>query len=400
VSLSGRIMQPRAATTVDIQTAMTGAVSGVRSGVSVTPDSAMRVSAVYACVRVLAESVAQLPLIVYEKRGEKRVRAKDYPLYSLLHDAPNEFQTSFEFREMMQGHLALRGNAYARIVRNRAAGGIVELLPLHPDSVQLEEDNYKIQYKVQLKNGQTETLQKDQVFHLKGLSSDGFTGMSPITMAREAIGLAIATERYGAQLYGNGAKPGGILKHPQKFSSKEVQERVRDSWDAFTSGDNAGKTAVLEEGMDWVKVGMTAEDSQFLEGRRFQVSEIARIFRVPTMLLQHDDKTSTYASAEQFMLSFVTHTMTPWLVRWEQSIRLQLMSEDERERYFSEFLMDGLLRGDTKSRYEAYGKAITDGWMNRNEARVKENLDPVDGLEEFLRQANMTGANDANDPQE
>ena len=391
MSLVGRIMRPNAR--ADISELFRG--SRTNSGAYVTPDIAMRVSTVYACVRVLAESVAQLPLLIYERRGDKRVRARDYSLYPLLHDAPNSFQSSFEFREMMQGHLTLRGNAYARIIRNRATGAVVEILPLHPDNVEVEEMDYKLAYKIRLLNGQTEKVRQDQIFHLKGLSSDGFRGLSPITLAREAIGLSIANERYGAQLFGNGAKPGGLLKHPGKFSSKEVQERVRDSWDAFTSGDNAGKTAVLEEGMDWVKVGMTAEDSQFLEARRFQVSEIARIFRVPPMLLQHDDKTSTYASSEQFMLSFVIHTMTPWLVRWEQAIRMQLMSEKDRERYFSEFLMDGLLRGDIKSRYFSYASAINNGWMSRNEARIKENLDPADGLDEFLRQANMIGGNNA-----
>lgn len=355
--------------------------NGSSSGAAVTPANAMRVSAVYACVRILAETVAQVPLLLYRRHGDGRDRATDHPLYPLLHDAPNEYQTSFEFREMMQGHVSLRGNAYARKIYSR--GQLQELIPLHPDTVSAEGKNGKMIYKVTDEMGRQQERTSREIFHVRGMSSDGYLGLSPIHVARDIIGMTITTENYGATLFRNGAKPGGILKHPSHFKDKSTRDRVRDSWDEFTGGNNAGKTAVLEEGMEWVKVGMTSEDAQYLEQRKFQISEIGRIFRVPAILLQHDDKTSTFASAEQFMLSFVVHTMTPWFTRWEQAIRQQLLTPEDRAAGVSaEFLMDGLLRGDTKSRYEAYASAIDKGWMMRNEVRVRENLDPIDGLDE------------------
>lgn len=359
------------------------------SGSAVSPDNAMRVSAVYACVRILAETMAQVPLLLYKREGDGRQRASDHPLYSILHDAPNDYQTSFEFREMMQGHVALRGNAYALKVYSR--GILQELLPIHPDRMCAEGKGGRIIYKFTDANGRQHERTNKEIFHIKGFSSDGYVGMSPIKVARDIIGMTITTEQYGASLFKNGAKPGGILKHPSHFKDKDTRDRVRDSWDAFTGGSNAGKTAVLEEGMEWVKVGMTSEDAQYLEQRKFQISEIGRIFRVPAILLQHDDKTSTFASAEQFMLSFVVHTMTPWFTRWEQSISQQLLTPEDRAAGIkAEFLMDGLLRGDTKSRYEAYASAIDKGWMMKNEVRVRENLDPIDGLDEVQDATNST----------
>ena len=387
MSFVKRIMASAATTPEEISLALRSGGSST-SGANVTPDSAMKVSAVYACIRILSETVAQVPLLLYRRIGDEgRERATDHQLYPILHDAPNDYQTSFEFREMMQGHVSLRGNAYARKIYSR--GQLQELLPLHPDNVEAEGKNGRMLYKITDDMGRRTDRTSREIFHLRGMSSDGYLGMSPIQVARDIIGMTITTDQHGAQLFKNGAKPGGILKHPSHFKDKATRDRVRDSWDSFTGGSNAGKTAVLEEGMEWTKVGMTSEDAQYLESRKFQISEIARIFRVPAMLLQHDDKTSTFASAEQFMLSFIVHTMTPWFTRWEQAIRQQLLApEDRQDGVMAEFLMDGLLRGDTKSRYEAYASAIDKGWLLKNEVRVRENLDPIDGLDEVQNDPN------------
>lgn len=357
------------------------------SGQNVTPDTALQVSAVYACVRVLAETLAALPLVVYE-RTEKagKNRAFNHPRYRLLHDRPNQWQTSFEFREMMMGHILLRGNAYAEIVQP-VYGEVTDLIPLHPDRVTVYLSNGKRHYWYQPQTGSGRWI--DNMFHLCGFSTDGLIGVNPIQLHRESIGLAMATEEHGARLFSNGAKMGGILMYPGKFKSADTGRAVAGSFDEASSGANAHKTVLLEEGMKWQQITMNSEDAQFLETRNYQVEDIARIFRVPPVLIGYSDKASTYASAEQFFLSFVTHTMTPWFVRWEQAIQRDLINEGDQLTYFAEFLINGLLRGDSQARSEFYTKMFNIGAYSQNDIRAKENENPIEGGDKYFVPLNM-----------
>ncbi len=362
------------------------------SGVSVSPDTAMQASTVYACVRVLAESVAQLPFPVYRRldNGGKE-RDPSHPLYRILNWQPNRWQTAFEFREMMMGHVVLRGNAYALIVR--VGGRVHELIPLHPDHVMVEQRrDWSVRYH-RLVDGNWVAMPPGSVFHLRGMASNGPIGMSPITAYREAVGLSISAQRLQARSFSNGAKFHGYLKHPGPKLSPEARKNMRESFDRQHSGDNAWSTPLLEEGTEWVKVGMSAEDAQLIETRKFQRSEIASIFRVPPHKIG-DLERATFSNIEHQALEFVTDTMLPWLRRWEQAVSRDLLTPDEQKTHFAEHLVDGLLRGDIRSRYAAYGAAIKDGWMNRNEVRILENLNPVDGLDEFLEPLNMGRASE------
>jgi len=237
-------------------------------------------------------------------------------------------------------------------------------------------------------------LAADDVWHLKGISTDGFTGLSPLSLASEAIGLSIAAEEHGATYFKNGAAAAGIAQYPGRLK-EDASRRFRESIQDAISGSNKFKVLLLEEGATWANIGMNNSDSQFLETRQFQVEDIARIFRVPAILIGHPDKSSTYASAEQFMISFVTHTIRPWLVRIEKSISKHLLAAD-RQNYFAEFLVDGLLRGDIKSRYDAYAVAVQNTWMSPNEVRAKENMDPRDGGDDYVN-PNITAKDEGSD---
>lgn len=371
-------------------TALGGKASA--TGISVTPTTALYSTAVYACVKILAETVASLPLPVYRRLERSKERDPSHPLYTLLHDQPNPEMTSFEFREALMGHLALRGNAYAEIVRD-GAGKVVELWPLRPDRMQVKRESGKLAYYYAV-GTQTVRIGADRIMHLRGLSDDGIIGYSPVRLAREAIGLALATEEFGARFFGNNSRPGGILVHPNKLTD-EAKKRLKESWEAAQGGlSNAHRVAVLEEGIKWEQIGIAPEDAQYLETRNFQLAEIARFYRIPGVLVGLDDKTSTYASAEQFFLSFVVHTIRPWLVRWEQAIKRDLFTPSERETHFAEFLVDGLLRGDIQSRYNAYAVGRQNGWLSANDIRRLENMDEIEGGDIYLVPLNMVPAND------
>jgi HK97 family phage portal protein len=358
-----------------------------KAGVVVTQDTAMRVSAVFACIRVLAETVGQLPLILYRRLPDKgKERVTDHPLAQLMM-RPNHFQTRQDFTEMLTGHTALRGNGYA--FKNIVGGRVVELLPFRPDQVTPRINEFQvIHYDVQLKDGGKKTYTQDQIFHLKGFSGSGFVGDSVLAHAKESIGTAIAIKDHGARFFKNGGKFTGIITHPGHFEDDDAIKRFQRSWDVRTSGDDAWSTAVLEDGLKWEKVGMSNEDSQFLESGKFSVEDIARFFRMQLHKIQSMDK-ATFSNIEQQALEFVVDTMMPWLVRWELNISAQLIDPAERDELFMEFLVEGLLRGDSKARSEFYKSAIFAGWMNRNEPRIKENMNPVDGLEDFLQPSNM-----------
>lgn len=348
------------------------------AGISVTPDSAMTYSAVLACVRVLAETLASLPLIVYERQGNRKERARDFYLYPLLHDQPNPLLTSFEFRELLQVHLLLWGNAYCEIEYD-AAGRIVALWPLLPWKMrEIKVENGELTYKYETKNGRVVTLPGWRIWHLRGLSFNGVIGLAISEVSRDSIALGQAAEKFGATFFGNGAIPGGVLEHPGVLGD-EAHKHLRESWTAAHGGlDRAHRIAILEEGLKYNVTGVEPEAAQFLETRQYQRTEIAGILRVPPHMIA-DLEHATFSNIEHQAIAFVVHTVRPWLVRWEQSIHSHLMTTIERQRFFVEFLVDGLLRGDILSRYEAYAVGRQWGWLSADDIREKENMNPLPG---------------------
>lgn len=359
------------------------------AGFSVGGDNALKQTTVYACVRVLAETISSLPLYLYKRKDEdQKEPARDHYLWPILHDSPNNFQTSLEFFEMAIGHMCLRGNAFAFIERNQA-GRISRLVPLNPDRIKVniaDPETQTLEYEYRDDQGQPRTLEASDIWHQRMLSTDGFVGVSPIEMAKKAIQLSSVAEDHGVAYFANGARASGIAKLPGTLK-EPAQKRLQESLQSAMSGGNKFKVLVFEQGMEWQQLSLTNEDSQYLETRNFQVQEIARLFRVPCILIGHPDKTSTYASAEQFMLSFVVHTIRPWLVRIEQSINKNLLTDTERRKYFAKFKVEGLLRGDTSSRYAAYASAISSRWMSPNEVRALEDMNPREGGDEYQNPA-------------
>ena len=360
------------------------------SGISVDEETALKISAVYACVKVISETVASLPLnLLKEETNGDTCKAKQHPLHGVLHDAPNHEMSSFTFREMLMTNLLLWGNAYALIKRDRS-GHVTELYPLKAKNMTVERNaGGQIVYKYTT-DLSVKTYTARQVFHIPAFSFDGVVGVSPITYARESMGLALATEEFGARFFGNGAKPGGVLEHPGVVKDPE---RLRDSWNKVYQGTkNSHKVAVLEEGMKYHEIGMSPEDSQFLETRQFQLNEICRIFRVPPHMIG-DLTRSTFSNIEHQSIDFVVHTIRPWLVRWEQAIQRSCLGEDERTIYFAKFKVDGLLRGDFASRMTGYATARQNGWLSANEIRELEDMNkiPADkGGDDYLVNGNMT----------
>ena len=374
------------------------------SGQSVNERSAMQMSAVYACVRILAESVASLPLHFYQYNdtGGKE-KAVNHPLYWLLHDEPNPEMSSFSFRETLMTHLLLWGNAYAQIVRN-GRGEVIALYPLMPDRMTVDRDaRGRIYYEYTRSDSDANTLGKkssvilspEDVFHIPGLGFDGLVGYSPIAMAKQAIGMGLACDEYGAAFYQNGAQPGGVLEHPNVVKDPK---RVRESWNAIYQGSrNAHRIAVLEEGTTYKPISISPEQAQFLETRKFQIDEIARIFRVPPHMIGDLEK-SSFSNIEQQSLEFVKYTLAPWISRWEQAIQRSLLLMSERTRYFARFNVEGLLRGDYQSRMNGYAVARQNGWMSANDIRELESLDLIpaeQGGDLYLINGNMTKLEDA-----
>lgn len=354
--------------------------------ISVTPDTAMRCSTVYACVRVLAESVASCPCILYVRRGGQRLRAVDHPLYGLLHDAPNEDQTAFEFFESLMVSLNLRGNAYAFV--NRMDGVVRELVPIHPDLVTPKKSSTGVMsYEVKRESGSPVIYRAEQILHVRAMSLDGVSGMSPILQHRESIRLAMYAQEHGSAMMRNGAKPAGVITVQGKLSDS-ARMRLKESWQQGFTADNRYRTALLEEGMTWAPMTMTAEDAQYLETRKFQRTEICSIFRVPPHKIG-DLERATFSNIEHQSLEFTTDSLLSWFRRIEQAIKRALL-RDESQDYYTEFMADVFLRGDTMSRMNSYAVAISNGIMSRNEARARENLNPYPGGDEFLMPLNMT----------
>lgn len=374
------------------------------SGKPVNERTAMQTTAVYACVRILAEAVASLPLHVYEYRddgGKKLVH--DHPLYYLLHDEPNPEMTSFVFRETLMSHLLIWGNAYAQIIRD-GAGRVLGLYPLLPDKMEVQRDDKGNIYYVYSRNSDENPtfkeygnikLKAEDVLHIPGLGFDGLIGYSPIAMAKNAVGMTLACEEYGASFFANGANPGGVLEHPGVLKDPS---KVRESWNSVYRGvNNAHKIAVLEEGMKYQQIGIPPEEAQFLETRKFQINEIARLYRIPPHMVGDLDK-SSFSNIEQQSLEFVKYTLDPWVIRWEQSLQRSLLLPGEKGKYFIKLNVDGLLRGDYQSRMNGYAVGRQNGWFSANDIREMENMNPIpdeEGGNLYLINGAMTKLADA-----
>lgn len=365
---------------------------------SITPNRAMQCAVVFACVRVLSESLAQLPLHLYRRKPGGKERVTDHPLVPLLHDGPNRWQTSMEFREYLMASLLLRGNGYAWIgwADSGARRYAKELTALEPDRVQVKrEDDWSLTYKI-YDRGQWEPTPAGNILHVRGLSLDGVSGVSPITYARNAIGLALATESHGRGVFKHGARPGGILKTPNKLG-ETAYNRLKESWEAEHGGEKQGGTAILEEGLEYQAISMNAQDAQYLETRKYQRSEIAGLYRVPLHMI-NDLERATFSNVEHLSLEFVKFSLLPWLVRWEQALMRCVFSPEQRAAgIFPEFQVAGLERGDIGSRYKSYQIGILGGFLTRNEARAFENLNPIEGADELLQPTNMIVVGDLSD---
>lgn len=353
------------------------------AGEQVDEKAAMQIPTVYACVRLLAESIAALPLHLYrvtDDNGNKE-KARDHPLYKILYRQPNPEMTAFVFWETLMTHLLLWGNAYAQIVRD-GKNTVLGLYPLLPENVEVDRDEsgelYYIYhaYTDEVPGEQNKDIyfRRDEIFHVPGLGFNGLIGFSPIAMMKNSLGTSIAVDKYGSAFFKNGAQPSGVLEHPGVMKDPN---RVRDNWEAAYGGAaNAHRVAVLEEGMTYKPVSLPPEDSQFLESKQFSVTEICRIFRVPPHLVA-DLSHATFSNIEYQSLNFVMHSLTPWLVRIEQGIIKDLLLEEEQDTYFPKFNVDGLLRGDYQSRMNGYATGISNGFLSPNDIHRLENMDLI-----------------------
>lgn len=360
------------------------------SGMNVTADTAMRVTAVFRCVALRAQTLASLPLTVERNLSDGgHDIAPNHPLFPVLAYQPNKWQTSFEWREMMEAHFCLRGACYSEIL---STGGraVDELIPLHPDRVRpFRTADGKLAFEYFPLNGQSRVILQDEMFYLHLMTSDGVTPISPITMHREAVGLAMATEEHGARLFSNGARPGGILKMAGRLKDDDSRKRLRESWKDVHGGvENSHRVAVLEDGLEWQTIGMTSEDAQFLETRNLQISEICRIFGVPPHKVGELTR-STNNNIEHQGIEWVTDTVRPQAIRWEQALQRDLFSG--RRTHSAMFDLDGLMRGDSTARAAFNASAVQNGYMSRNEVRRNEgrNVSNAPGMDDYTVQLNM-----------
>ena len=353
------------------------------SGERVDEKSALQIATVYACVRLLAETVASLPLHLYRytDQGDGKERAVDHPLYKILYRQPNPEMTSFSLRETIMTHLLLYGNAYAQIVRD-GKNGVLGLYPLLPENVEIDRAAngdliYTYHAYTDEKPGAHDrdiVFRRDEILHIPGLGFNGLVGFSPIAMMKNSLGTTLAVEKYGSAFFKNGAQPAGVLEHPGILKDPQ---KIRDNWmNAYGGAGNAHRVAVLEEGMAYKPISLPPEDSQFLSTREFGVEEICRIFRVPPHMVQ-DLKRATFNNIEHQSIDFVMHTIMPWLVRIEQALVKDVLIEEEQDLYFPKFNVDGLMRGDYKSRMDGYAVGFSNGFLSPNDIRRLENMDLI-----------------------
>ena len=367
----------------------------VNAGVRINPTTAMRVTAVYACVRILSETAGSVPCQFFRwMENDTKQLAKDHPLYHILLRRPNSCHTPFEFWELLVRNCCLHGFFYAEIVVDRL-GQVLELLPLDPDRVTHERD---ISGKIRCRY--IDFMGNDRIFALKDLfrvtylaEKEGIIPISPIQLNADTVGITEAAERYAAAYFGNNATPSGSLEADGKLGD-DARKAIRDSWNRMFRGpDNAGKIAVLDQGLKFKQITINNDDSQLLETRQWQLTDICRIYRVPPHLVQ-DLTRSTFKNIEHQSLDFITHTMRPWFRRIEAAINRDLLGGDEWQTYFARFNLNDLLAADATARAALYASGIQNGWMTRNEARKFENLNPLDDLDEPLMPSNLRGIHD------
>ena len=352
------------------------------AGVRVDVQTAYGLPAFWSAVRLLSDTVASLPLVVYQRTNNGKRRAYDHPLYRILHDETSPNHSAFTFREVLQAHLLTHGNAYAQVIRNEA-GQVISLMPLQPQKMEVKTDGQDLWYVY----GNKHVMSAAEVLHVVGLGFDGLQGYSPVKLLRDSIGLGMAAQQYGAKFYANNSTPSGVLATAGRLSDEGVAN-LRRSWESAHRGaNNANKVAILEEGLKWQQISVTPADAAYIETKRFSVQDVARIMRVPVHMLGDLHTGASYASIEQSSIEFEKHSVRPWLVRWEQAITRRLLGDSKT--YFVEFVLDGLLRGDTASRVAMYQAGIQNGWMSINDVRTKENMNRVTGGDEYLRPLNM-----------
>lgn len=360
------------------------AARATKSGATVNAQTALETSTALACARVIAEGLAQVPLKLFRSRPDGGSDlAKDHPVYALLYRRPNEWQTSYELREQMGLHLVLCGNFFA--FKNIVRGKLLELLPFDPGSVTVtRSDSLVLSYQVRLSNGSKMDVPAANMWHVRGPSWNGWMGLEGVKLAREAIGLALATEEHAARMFSNGARVGGILSTDSTLKTEQVQE-LRKSWEETQGGNaNAFKTAILWGGLKFQPSSQQNDHAQLIEQRKFQVEEVCRTFRVMPIMVGYSDKTATYASSEQMFLAHVVHTLGPWYERVQQSAEVNLLTEQDRAAgYYVKFIVAGLLRGAHKDRAEYFAKALGAGgspaWMTQDEVRSLDELNPMGG---------------------
>lgn len=362
---------------------------GFFAGVSITEESSLTISAFFSAVRIISEDIASLPLHLYLRRNGSRERAVFRPEYDVMHLKPNNYQTAFTLRQAMVANALLRGAAYAEKERN-GKGEVIGLHLIKNDDIKtrLTADGELVHDIGGKRYGQ------DEIFYFPAFSTDGVTGRSLLRVARESLGLSKATEHYGSSYFENGANPGGVLETEKRLTDPDAIERLRESWNSRHKGPKKnGGVAILEDGMTYRQIGIPPEDSQFLETRQFQISEIARWFRLPPHMLG-DLENATYSNIEQQSLDYVKYSLRPWLVRLEQEYQRQLLPDALQGPYYFEHNVDGLLRGDVESRYNAYAVGRQWGWLSANDIRRMENMNLIDGGDDYLVPLNMTGGAD------
>lgn len=368
------------------------------AGVNVSESNALKMTAVWACVRVISEDVASLPLFVYERLERGKKKALNHPLHDLLHNQPNPEMTALQLRETLTAHALTWGNGYVYKVDD-SRGVVRELWPLLPDRTFTRRDpsTREIYYETEAPDSdQRFRLRADQVMHLAGLGFNGIYGYSPIALHRQAIGLGLAAEEFGARFFGQGTNLGGFITHPGPLSAQARERLQKDPVFGLPRYQGLSRThlwAILEEGMKPEKIGIPPDEAQFIETRKFSVTEIARIFRVPPHKIQ-DLERATFSNIEEQSIDYVVSTLRPWLVRWEQAIQMKLMSADHKRKFFAEHLVDGLLRGNSAARHASYMSGRQWGYYSADDIREFENLNPLpDGQGDiYLQPANMSPA--------
>ncbi len=360
------------------------------TGESVTVERSLTVPAVLSALTILSQDIASLPLILYRRLPRGKERATDHPYYTLLHDAPNPEMTSVTFREIMVSHMLAWGDFFGQLIYDRR-GTVREIWPLSPERMEVgRKDGQRIYLYRTVQGGQVAFSQSD-LLHIPGLSFDGMRGKSLISLARNAIGLAMTTEKYGSKVFSNDARPSVVLKTKARMDTPAIENLIASWNQAYGGAGNAAKTAVLEEGMDIQTLGFPAKDAQYIETQQWTIAQIARVFRIPPHMLGDVDRSTSWGSGiEQQELGYLQHTLRPHMIRIEQGLNKDLLLSADRTEYFFEHLVDAMLRTDIQTRMQAYVLGITNGVYTRNEVRERENLLPYEGGDDPLMPLNMT----------